>query len=316
VNRGLLPLLLTWIVLFTPLSALASPEKFSFGVIAHAFNKNPDESILRSAIADADAENLAFVVANGIKSKTEPCTDQIYNRRKDLLEQSGHGLVLSLSASDWADCRRNGGRSASIERLNRVRDLFFADEFSFGSTKIPVIRQSLMPKFRSYGENARWRMNDVMFATINLPANNNHYLQAAGRNSEFEDRLVANRAWLDQLFNAATRKNLKAIVIFSDGNPFAKSKDRSSLFSLYGKRDGFAEIRRKIKSLGSKFSGKVLVIHAQHALDSSTPQSIAWKNNIGDLAVGTGWTKLTVDPSLLAFITVTDRPAPPKNLTR
>jgi hypothetical protein len=311
----LLPLLLACTVFCAPSSASARSEKFSFGVLAHVFNKTPEESVLRNAIADADAENLAFVVANGIKSQTEPCTDQVYNRRKELLEEAGHGLILSLAASDWADCRRNDGRSASIERLNRVRDLFFVGEFSFGGAKIPVIRQSLMPQFRNYSENARWKIHDVMFATINLPSNNNHYLQAAGRNSEFEDRLVANRAWLEQLFNAATRKNLKAIVIFCDGNPFVKSKT-SSLFGQYRHRDGFAEIRRQITALGSKFPGKVMVIHGQDTRGSSSPASVAWQSNVGVLAVGAGWTKLTIDPSKPALFAVTNYPAAPRNPTK
>lgn len=311
-TRRLLPLLLACTVFFAPSSALARSEIFSFGVIAHAFTKTSDESVLRSAIAEADVENLAFVVANGVKSKTEPCTDQVYNRRKALLEEAGHGLILSLAASDWADCRRNDGRSGSIERLNRVRDLFFVGEFSLGRTRIPLIRQSLMPQFRNYSENARWKINDVVFATINLPADNNHYLQAAGRNSEFEDRMVANRAWLEQLFNAATRKNLKAIVIFCDGNLLAKA-NTSSLFGQQRNRDGFTEIRRKIIALGSKFPGKVLVIHGQSSLEPSSPASITWQNNVGALPVGAGWTKLTVDPFMPALFTVTNYPAPAKN---
>lgn len=313
-NR-LLPLLMACSVFFASESALARSDKFSFGVIAHAFSNTSDESALRNMIAEANAENLAFVVANGIKSKTEPCTDQVYSRRKALLEDSEHGLILSLAASDWVECRRNDGRSAAIERLNRIRDLFFVDEFSFGSTRIPLIRQSLAPKFRNYGENTRWLMGGVMFATINLPANNNHFLSAAGRNSEFEDRLVANRTWLQQLFNAATRKNLKAIVIFCDGNPFSKPNS-PSLFGLSANRDGFADIRRQIISLGSKFHGKVLVIHGQSSPGSSTDKNITWRENAGYLAAGSGWMKLTFDPSTPALFTVTDYYPVPKNSTR
>ncbi|OGB21941.1 MAG: hypothetical protein A3I66_12290 [Burkholderiales bacterium RIFCSPLOWO2_02_FULL_57_36] len=311
-KRFFLPGLLACTVFFSPGPVLAGSEKFSFGVIAHAFASTSDESALINMIAEADAENLAFVVANGIKSKTEPCSDQVYNRRKALFEDAQHGLVLSLAASDWVDCRRNDGRSAAIERLNRIRDLFFVGEFSFGSTRIPLVRQSLTPKFRSYGENARWAMRDVMFATINLPANNNHFLSAAGRNSEFEDRMVANRIWLQQLFNAATRKNLKAVVIFCDGNPSSKPI-ASSLFGQSGNRDGFAEIRRQIGALGSKFRGKVLVIHGQARLDTAAPKNIAWRNNVGNLEAGSGWIKLTVDPSLPTLFAITNHSSTQKN---
>jgi hypothetical protein len=303
-----LPLLLAYAVFWAPASAHADAETFSFGVIAHAYTASSDESALRSTMTATDTENLAFVVANGVKSNTEPCTDQLYNRRKTLLEESGHGLILSLAASDWVDCRRTDGRSAAIERLNRIRDLFFAGEFSFGSTRIPLVRQSLTPKFRNYGENAQWMIGDVMFATINLPAKNNHFLSAAGRNSEYEDRQVANRTWLQQLFNAATRKNLKAIVIFCDGNPFAKPEP-PSLFGLSASRDGFSDIRRQITTLGSNFRGKVLVIHGQQDPDMSLARNIDWRENLGILGVGSGWTKLTLDPSLPAMFAVNSFPA-------
>ena len=308
-KRYFLPVFLGCAVFSASAPVFAGAGNFSFAVIAHAFTKTSDESVLRDAIAKTDADNLAFVVANGIKSNTEPCTDQIYSRRKALLDEAQNGLILSLAASDWADCRRNDGRSAAVERLNRLRELFFVDEFSLGKTRLPLIRQSLMPKFRSYGENARWAINDVMFATVNLPANNNRYLSAAGRNSEFEDRLVANRAWLEQLFNAATQKNLKAIVIFSDGNPFSKP-DSTSLFGQRN-RDGFAEVRRHINFFGSKFSGKVLVIHEQPTADPSPATHISWRKNVGDLAIGSGWTKLTVTPSSREFFAVTHYPFTP-----
>jgi hypothetical protein len=310
-KSSLLSVWLTCIAIYLPAPAFAGPDQFSFAVIAHLFTKKTDESSLRNAIAETDADNLAFVVANGIKSHTEPCTDQIYARRKALLEEAQNGLILSLAASDWADCRINDGRSAAIERLNRIRELFFVDEFSFGSARVPLVRQSLMPKFRSYGENARWRIGDILFATINLPANNNRYLSAAGRNSEFEDRLIANRAWLEQLFNTAARKRLKAVVIFSDGNPLAKSTS-SSLFSLHRKRDGFTEIRRQLTALASGFKGKTLIIHGQAAGEDPSPNDIVWRNNLGQLEVGSDWTKITFNSSSPSLFSVTADTATPK----
>lgn len=306
-----LPLAAACAIFCAPASARADSETFSFGVIAHGYMASSDESALRNMFVETDAENLAFVVANGIKSGTEPCTDQLYNRRKALLEESQHGLVLSLAASDWVDCRRADGRSAAIERLNRIRDLFFVGEFSLGSSRIPLLRQSLTPKFRNYGENSQWTIGDVMFATVNLPAKNNHFLSAAGRNSEYEDRQVANRTWLEQLFNAATRKNLKAIVILCDGNPFAQSKT-SSLFSLSTSRDGFSDVRRQISSLASKFRGKVLVVHGQPDTNQASGRNIAWRGNVGILGAGSGWSKLTFDPSLPALFAVDVHSASPR----
>jgi hypothetical protein len=277
----------------------AGAGTFSFGVISHAVHSTLDEAGLRDAIETSDAENLAFVVANGIKADTEPCSDALYQRRKTLLQGAKNGLVLSLAASDWADCRGQGGKPAAIGRLNRLRELFFDEEFSLGATKIPLVRQSTTPKFRSFTENARWDIDGVMFATVNLPADNNHYVSDAGRNSEFEDRQVANRTWLHRIFTFAASEKARGVVLFSDGNPLAPPHGRAI-------RDGYAEIRKQITSLAAKFPGRILIVHGQ---PDATP-GIEWHGNLGGLGVGPTWIKLTVDRAAPTLF-VLDAVAPP-----
>ncbi|PFH04574.1 hypothetical protein BCF11_5358 [Collimonas sp. PA-H2] len=276
-------------------AALADTTSFSFAVIAHAFRSNSDETTLRNAIAETDADNLAFVVANGIKASSEPCSDKLYSQRKALLSSAKNGLIVSLSASDWVTCRTAADRSAAIERLNRVRDLFFSDEFSFGDSKIPLIRQSTSPKFHSYVENARWEIGNVVFATINLPASNNHYLAEGGRNSEFEDRQIANREWLQRIFLNAAQKKSDAVVLFCDGDPLATQRHR--VFDFNVKRDGFAEIRQRISVHASQFGGKVLIIHGPHGADAPASTAIVWQRNLGDLEVSGSWLKVNFDPA-------------------
>jgi hypothetical protein len=285
---------------------------FSFGVVAHMFKTVPEEGLMRDAISESGADNLAFVVANGIKSGTEPCSDPLYNRRKLLLNEAKNALVLSLAASDWVNCKRENGKSSAMERLSRMRDLFFSDHLSFGQSKILIARQSATPKFREYGENARWNSGNILFASINLPADNNHYLRSAGRNSEFEDRLVANRDWLQRIFTIAKRRNLAAIVLFCDGNPMA-TEDFTSLSRRYQNRDGFAEIRREITTLSGKFSGKVLIVHAQADSTSDTLNIISWRGNLGEVGTATGWVKFTVNPALPALFSIDRKPAIVKN---
>jgi hypothetical protein len=282
--------------------AMAAAAEFSFGVISPPFKTARGEEVLRESIADTDSDNLAFVVANGIKSRSEPCSDGVYNARKSLLNGAKNGLIVSLAASDWTDCKGTNGKSAAVGRLSRLRELLFADEMSLGASRIPVMRQSTTPKFRSYVENARWELEKTMFATINLPANNNHYLTEAGRNSEFEDRLIANRAWLHRVFIHARLKKLDAIALFCDGNPFEKAHGGGT------RRDGFAEARQQITSLAAKFPGKVLVIYAPSNAGRNASTGIVWRNNLGVLEAGSPWTKIRVDPSLPARFEVLERP--------
>ena len=295
--QSLMLLALAFVLAASCGAALAQTTGFSFGVIAHVFRNHADETALRNAISETDADNLAFVVANGIKASSEPCTDKLYGQRKALLSSAKNGLIVSLSASDWVTCRTSADRSAAIERLGRIRELFFSDEFSFGDSKIPLIRQSTSPKFRSYVENARWEIGNVVFATINLPAANNHYLPEGGRNSEFEDRQIANREWLQRIFLNAAQKKSDAVVLFCDGDPLTTQRHR--VFDFNVKRDGFSEIRQRINSYAAHFDGKVLLIHGQGrpGADSSNPPAIIWQRNLGDLEVPAGWLKVTVDPA-------------------
>jgi hypothetical protein len=286
----------------------ASRSSFSFGVIFPSYDgQQRDESSLRAAIEESNADNLAFVVANGMKSPEEPCSDKLYEERRQVLDSAKHGLVLSLAASDWVECKDDDGTSAAIGRLNRLRELLFVDGFSAGAARIPVIRQSTTLKFRSYAENMRWEIGNVIFATINLPGNNNDYIPAAGRNSEFEDRLVANRDWLHRLALSAANKKAAAIVLFCDGNPLSSSSGGP------GGRDGFAEIRRHIGNISAKFPGRILIIHGQG--NASQAPRIVWRGKIGE-AAGTGLTKLVANPANAELFSVATEPAQAANRHR
>lgn len=291
--------LLTCMLLLQPLWAHSTQTAaFSFGVIAKPLKSSSSEALVREAIADSDADNLAFVVASGVKAADEPCTDTVYKDRRALLDSAKNGLIVSVTASDWAQCVNAKNRSIATERMNRLRDVFFTDEFSLGDSKLPLIRQSSMPKFRMYAENMRWRISDVMFATINLPSNNNNYLNAAGRNSEFEDRQIANTDWLKRIFLTAKIGKLDGIVLFCDGNPLIQAES-SSLFSSGNKREGYADIRRQIMAFAAKFPGRILIVHSdQDARQISAPKAIDWHGNVGTLRVDSPWRKIIVDPAL------------------
>lgn len=285
-------------------SVPAAAAPFSFGAIGHVFRGASDEGIMRKAIIESDADNLAFVVVNGVKAADEPCSDALYDQRLALLSQAKNGLVLSLAGSDWADCKRGNGRSAAMDRLTRVRDVYFQDEMSFGATRLPLARQSTSTKFRSYAENARWEVGEIVFATVNMPAPNNHYLTDAGRNGEFEDRLIANRYWLQRLFTHAQREKRSGIVLFCDGNP-ALLSGRTGMRAPDGTRDGFVEMRREIASLAGAYAGKVLLVHG--SARQAVPKAIRWRGNLGELALPAGWLKVNVRPDEGELFSVSER---------
>jgi hypothetical protein len=278
-------------------------EVHRFAVIGHSFGDG-DEARLKQALGDmagADDKSTAFVVVTGIKGGKEACSDKLYQQRRDLVGDARRPVIVVPAASDWTECRNSAGRTNAIERLNRVRELFYGEPQSLGARKLPLTRQSMSPRFRSYAENAHWSVGKVLYAALNLPANNNHYLTEAGRNSEYEDRLVANRFWLNRLFAIARRDKLEAIVLFAEGD--LKALSQPTGFRALLRRavpvpdsDGFAETRRQVLALAQKFPGKVLLVDSAPLAKGVKP-AIEWRGNLGHLSVGQEEIEIAVDPA-------------------
>ncbi|MBP1204229.1 hypothetical protein JOD97_002243 [Duganella sp. 1411] len=282
---------------------------FQFAVIGHPFKNGADEATLKRAIAAAMQANPAFIVATGIKAVNEPCSDKLYAARHALLDVAAAPVIVSLAGSDWSACLNSAGRSNAIERLNRLRELYYGEPESLGAKRLPLTRLSSTAKFRSYAENAHWEYGKVLFATINLPANNNHFRPEAGRNSEYEDRLVANRAWLHRLFTLAARQKLHGLVLFSDGAVGLQEEEGFSLLPRFeSKQDGFAEPRRQIKTLAGKFKGKVLLVDTQvlspAAGSGKSEPAIDWRGNVGHLSVAAESAEVRVNPDTAALFTI------------
>ncbi len=277
-------------------------EAFEFAVVRHTFSGTDGDDELKRAVAHADQARPAFVIAAGIKSAQEGCSDKLYLQRKTLLNKSDRPLVLVLTGADWIGCRNSAGRSNALDRLNRIREIYFDGQESLGQRKLDLNRQSTSTKFRSYAENAYWERGGVLFATINLPAQNNHFLSEAGRNSEYEDRFVANRAWLQRLFGMARRRQLDGIVLVSDGDLKAHVEPGFSLLAGFStKQDGFAETRKLVVALAEKYPGKVLLIDTAERPpapknEEAAVGTLTWRGNLGHVTLTGEWNAVRVEP--------------------
>jgi hypothetical protein len=290
-----------------PLVAAAARDEpgYRFGVIGHSFHGGGEEQ-LRQAIREAGGDPLAFVVVTGIKGANEACSDKLYLKRRELVAAATAPMIVAPAGSDWTECLNSAGRSDAVERLNRLRELFYAEPVALGGKKLTLTRQSMSPRFRGYAENAHWEVDKILYATLNVPANNNHYLPAAGRNSEYEDRLVANRFWLHRLFALARSEKAEAIVLFSEGDLKALSEPtglRALLRPAPPGPDGFAETRRLVLALSKKFKGKVLLVDSA-GLPKGTRPVIEWRDNVGHLTVGAGVLEVRVDPQAKALFSL------------
>lgn len=255
---------LLWLALSVMTAAQAEPVRV--GVLMHMASDASDDAALRSALDNAQEEKPSFLVVNGLKGASEPCRERLFRQRKALLEAASLPVFLSMAGTDWTACRDRQGRPAASFWLNLLREQLYGDISWNGSKQVPLKRQSEIPAFRGYAENTRWAWQGVLFATLHLPADNNHFVPAAGSNSEFEDRLTANRDWLRRLGTRAQATRAGAIVIFSDGQAFPARATAGSV------RDGFAETRAALKALAEKSSAPVLLVQGSTQAEGGSIQ--------------------------------------------
>jgi hypothetical protein len=266
---------LTCVALFSlPFTAHAQDPalRYSFAVVANVVTEPGDEVTLQRLIdAIGRDPQISFVVYDGnLKGPRETCSDSLYERRRVLLDASRAPLVFVPGQRDWVTCgTSSAGGYDPVERLDFLRQDFFGDANSLGQYPFALTRESEVSRFRPYRENARWQLGDTVFIALNLPDGNNHFLNAGGRNGEFEDRVIANGFWLEHAAEFARRRNARAIVIFEQGNAMPEQYERPDRFAWLRfrrtPRDGYAEFRRSLVKLAETFRGPVILVHPDDA---------------------------------------------------
>jgi hypothetical protein len=264
IASALLPLALT----VPPAGAAGAP--FSFAVIGNGPFSSAEEPAARrllDAIGSSHDVPRFIIDTGNLKAPAEACDDTLLLGRLALLDSAPVPLFYVPGENEWVACEfgPNGGYDPR-ERLDFIRDHFYGDDQSLGANRLPLARQSASPRFRQYRENMRWQMGDVVFITLNVPGDNNHFLNQGGRNGEFEERSVANIEWLERTTAYARRTHARAIVIAFEGDPeFEAGPRRDPLFGWLrfdrrSARDGYAELKQALLKLTQHFEGPVLLI--------------------------------------------------------
>jgi hypothetical protein len=149
------------------------------------------------------------------------CSDALLAARRDLRRLAG-AADLRPGDNEWTDCRHlPAGKFDPLERLQKLRQLFFAAPRSLGRSVLPLERQP-----GDYPEHLRWRLGPVLFISLNVPGPNNHFGLGVEPSAEFVARNPAVIDWLRQGFAVARRERLAGIVIVMQGNPAFKPPRR------------------------------------------------------------------------------------------
>jgi hypothetical protein len=130
-------------------------------------------------------------------------------------------LIYTPGDNEWTDChRKNNGPYDPIERLQKIRGLFFSSDQSLGRQPLTLEQQSAQAAFRHFPENRRWAVENISFATIHMVGSNNNDQPELPSSSEFKLRNEANIAWMKEVFAAAHKQNHKAIVFAMQADTF------------------------------------------------------------------------------------------------
>ena len=189
-----------------------------------------------------------------IKNGASVCSDETFLEVKKLFDGFEKPLVFTPGDNEWTDCHRaSNGSYQQLERLEKVRSVFFQEGKSLGQQALRLENQSkLMAKHRPYIENQRWADQDVLFVTIHqVGSNNNLDYQVPGAIAEHQARNAANMAWLNNSFQLAKNKKYAAVVIAMQSDIFDPRVPKES---------GFKDFIQTISKLSASFKKPILLI--------------------------------------------------------
>ena len=235
--------LLAAIVLCLGSGAPAAAAQFAFAAFGDTPYNRDEEPRFVEMIAEMNREKPAFSIHVGdFKAAHTECTDETFLQRHEWFALSHHPFFFVPGDNEWTDCWRPlAARRDPMERLAKLRELFFADDSSLGQTKLRVERQTR----RGYPEHLRWTFEDVLFATLNVPGPDNN---RARMPEESQGRTAAAVAWIRDAFRIARARKLPAVVIALQAN-------------LWSGNAAYQELLDALAEEAQAYAGEVLVVH-------------------------------------------------------
>jgi hypothetical protein len=214
-------------------------------------------------IINADPDVSLAVHLGDIKSGGTVCSDDYFATIRSDFDLFADPLVYTPGDNEWTDCHRPAaGGFQPLERLAKVRQVFFPTPgTTLGINKAQVSTQADDPAFSDYLENTMWSQSGVVFAALHVPGSNNDLVPWFGATSlssaqqaEFDARLAADVAWLNQAFSAAKQSDAAGVALLLQADMWDVSAVGGDGL------DGYDRIVARIGTLASKFERPVLIL--------------------------------------------------------
>ena len=244
--------------------------KFEIGLIGDQ-QYNPESDAKFPHIMDeVNRSNLAFVVHVGDfkGGAAPPCDDGLFKQRKEQFDASRHPFIFTPGDNDWTDCHQSKAAPYDpMERLVKLREIFFPGNQSLGQRKLTVKRQSDSPQFSKFRENVRWTYGNILFIALHVVGSNNNLGRVPEADAEYRERNAANLVWVKEAFDVARRERSRAVVIFMQANPRFEYSVPSRRVGLLGvgpppkRASGFTDLISALEPEVLSFGKPVVLMH-------------------------------------------------------
>lgn len=205
----------------------------------------------RRLLEQSESEDFEFLMHVGdFKAQSLPCSDDEFEKIRDLFRAYPKPVVYTPGDNEWTDC--HGVGTDPVERLGKVRELFFKDPKTLRLDMLHTVHQSHTPKFATYVENFRFSKAGVLFVVAHVVGSgNNLRLDNPAAMNEFKSRNAANVAFLKESFAEAIAKDVPGVAVVIHANPdFEK-----------GSGEGFKEFQAAMRAFLDEYRKPVVCIH-------------------------------------------------------
>ncbi|MBX7442335.1 MULTISPECIES: metallophosphoesterase [unclassified Arthrobacter] len=267
-------------------SSSGSSQAFTFAAIGDIPYGAAEIAKFPSRVQDLNADkDLKFVAHVGdFKNGSSVCSDEYFSYIRDQFDTFSHPLVYTPGDNEWVDCHRtNNGAYNPLERLDKLREVFFNEPGKTLGATMPVKSQANL----GLPEDVRFTQNRVAFSVLNIQGSNNSLLPWTGLGkttatpeqlAEVEHRTDAVIAQIRQTFADARRSNDRAVVLMQQADMFDPSLLEAATADPAAV-SGFRAIVRAIVEETNSFDAPVYLINGDsHVFAENQP-----------LAAGSPW---------------------------
>lgn len=269
-----------------------SNSAYTFGVIGDVPYGAKQIAQFPSMIDELNQQtDLKFISHVGdIKAGSDKCTDEYFQMIRTQFDRLNTPFIYTPGDNEWVDCHRvNNGQYNPLERLDKIRDVFFPVAGKTLGANMPVKSQANL----GLPENVSFTKQRVEFAVIDVQGSNNSLLPWSGignteatpeQLAEEAHRTEANVALINETFAKAKKTNARGVVVMTQADMFDPWALSNGVEQNPSQVSGFQETVEAIAAGAASFDGPVYLFNGDsHVFNEDNPlaEGSPWLNVYG-----------------------------------